>query len=75
MSARKKRPRRNSARCWAEREKIAAEEPSNSDYQADLAAAHQQLGQFLANDARIEEGVKETQQAVALFGAIRRRES
>jgi tetratricopeptide (TPR) repeat protein/serine/threonine protein kinase len=51
----------------AEREKIAAEEPANSDYQADLAAAHEQLGQFLVSAGRIEEGVKETQQAVDLL--------
>jgi tetratricopeptide (TPR) repeat protein len=51
----------------AEREKIAAEEPANPDYQAELAAAHEQLGQFLVSDARVEEGVKETQLAVALL--------
>src|SRR5207237_6996748 len=51
----------------SEREKIAAEEPGKLDYQADLAAAHEQLGQFLVGDGRIEEGVKETQQAVTLL--------
>ncbi len=54
----------------AEREKIAAEEPDNLDYQADRATAHQQLGQFLESDGRNEEGVKETQQAVALLERI-----
>jgi tetratricopeptide (TPR) repeat protein len=51
----------------AEHEKIAAEEPDNLDYKAELAAAHQQLGQFLVNDGRAEEGVKAAQQAVALL--------
>ncbi len=50
-----------------EREKIVAEEPGSLDYQADLAAAHEQLGQFLVSDGRIEEGVRATQQAVALL--------
>lgn len=51
----------------AERVKIAAEEPANPDHQADLAVAHEQLGLLLVSDARVEEGVKETQQAVALL--------
>jgi serine/threonine protein kinase/tetratricopeptide (TPR) repeat protein len=51
----------------ADREKIAAEEPTNFDYQADLAATHEQLGQFMVNTGRLEEGVKATQQAVALL--------
>lgn len=50
-----------------ERDKIAVEEPGNLDYQADLAAAHEHLGQFLVSDGRIEEGVKETQHAVKIL--------
>jgi hypothetical protein len=36
----------------AERVKIAAEEPANSDFQADLAATNQQLGRLLAEGGK-----------------------
>lgn len=51
----------------AERAKLAAEEPSNLDYQVDLATSHEQFGKFLIHDGRIDEGVRETQEAVALL--------
>ncbi len=38
----------------AERVKIAAEEPANPDFQADLAATNQQLGRLLAEGGKVD---------------------
>ena len=51
----------------AEREKIAAEEPSNLDYQFDLSSTRVRLGQFLADSGQIEGALKESQAALAFL--------
>src|SRR5262249_40366558 len=51
----------------AERQKLASEEPDNPDYQADLAAAHQHLGELLLSEGHIEKSILETKQARALL--------
>lgn len=54
----------------AERGKIAAEEPANPNYQADLATTQRSLGQLLVSSGRIDEGVKELQEAVAVLEKV-----
>ena len=50
----------------AARVKIAAEEPSNPDYRADLLASRLGLGRFLADAGRSGEAAKELTEAVAI---------
>jgi tetratricopeptide (TPR) repeat protein len=55
----------------ATREEIAAEEPANPDYQADLAAAHLQYGRFLAAGGRAMEAATAINAAERVGRALR----
>ena len=61
---------------FAERAKLAAEEPANEDYQADVVATRQQIAQSLVEAGKIDEGMQELQRASAdlakLNGALPR---
>jgi tetratricopeptide (TPR) repeat protein len=55
----------------ADRVKIAAEEPANPAYQADLATTDQQLGRLLAETGKLDEALERLQQAAAIVKTFR----
>jgi tetratricopeptide (TPR) repeat protein len=54
----------------AGRAKIAAEEPRNVDYQADVAATRLRLGTFLADNGKVDDAVQCAEEALAALAKI-----